>query len=63
MSYLYHNHLTPVNNRHTTDNALDPSVRHLSTYPHQKHLPSDVIASDHPRLSDVLEEISLYIST
>jgi len=44
------------------DNALDPSVRHLSTYPHHKHLSSDIISSDPPSLSDVLEEISLYIS-
>lgn len=43
------------------DNALDPSARHLFTYPHHKHLSDRIIASDPPCLSDVLEEISLYI--
>ena len=43
------------------DNALDPAARHLPTYPHHKHLSSSIVASDHHRLSDVLQEISLHI--
>lgn len=43
------------------DNALDPAARHLPTYPHHKHLASSIVASDPPRLSDVLQEISLHI--
>ena len=43
------------------DNALDPAARHLPTYPHHKHLVSSIVATDPPRLSDVLQEISLQI--
>src|SRR3989337_3695196 len=43
------------------DNALDPAARHLPTYPHHKHLASYIVGADPPRLSDVLQEISLQI--
>ncbi|MBI5038864.1 MAG: hypothetical protein HZC13_03735, partial [Nitrospirae bacterium] len=33
------------------DNALDPAARHLSTYPHHKHLASSIVASKPPGLS------------
>ena len=44
------------------DNALDPAARHLSTYPHHKHIAEGIIASEHPSLSDILHEISFYIT-
>lgn len=43
------------------DNALDPAARHLSTYPHHKHIADCILASEHPSLSDILHEISFLI--
>lgn len=39
------------------DNANDPAARHLSTFPHHKHVPSGLLAADQPSLRHVLEEI------
>ena len=44
------------------DNALDPAAKHLSTYPNHKHIAAGIIASAHPSLSDILHEISFYIT-
>ena len=44
------------------NNALDPAARHLSTYPHHKHIAEGIIASEHPCLSDILQEISFLIT-
>ena len=33
-----------------------PHFRHLSTFPHHKHLPTEVVASEKPRVIDVLKE-------
>ncbi|MBI5197351.1 MAG: hypothetical protein HZA19_01960 [Nitrospirae bacterium] len=44
------------------DNAFDPATKHLPTYPDHKHLPDTILASEPPRLSDVLQEISFYVT-
>jgi len=44
------------------DNALDPAARHLSSYPHHKHIDEGIIPSVQPDLSNVLQEISFHIS-
>lgn len=40
------------------DNALDPKVRGVSTYPGHKHTPDGLIPAKRPTLDEVLSEIS-----
>jgi hypothetical protein len=40
------------------DNALDPKVRDLPTYPEHKHLPDKLLAAQRPSFEEVLREIS-----
>lgn len=40
------------------DNALDPDARNLPTYPHHKHLPTEIIPAKRPSLEEVFKEIS-----
>jgi hypothetical protein len=39
------------------DNANDPAAKHLSTFPHHRHEPSGLVASEQPSLKLVLQEI------
>lgn len=39
------------------DNANDPAAKHLSTFPHHRHEPSRLVASEQPSLKLVLQEI------
>ncbi len=40
------------------DNALDPQVKKLSTYPGHKHTSKELLAAGRPSLEEVLREIS-----
>ncbi|WP_337907188.1 toxin-antitoxin system TumE family protein [Iningainema tapete] len=35
-----------------------PHFPNLSTFPHHKHLPDDVISSDKPEITQVLKEVT-----
>jgi hypothetical protein len=43
------------------DNANDPAARDLSTFPHHKHGPSGLLASEQPSLNAVLQEIMTHL--
>ena len=40
------------------DNALDPKVRGVSTYPEHKHTPAGLVSARKPALDEVLREIT-----
>lgn len=40
------------------DNALDPQVKKLSTYPEHKHTPEELLPAKRPSLEEVLREIT-----
>jgi hypothetical protein len=39
------------------DNANDPAARNLPTFPHHKHTPLGLCATEQPSLSQVLQEV------
>jgi hypothetical protein len=43
------------------DNASDPAARDLSTFPHHKHLPGTLVATEQMSLAQVLREIVLQL--
>jgi hypothetical protein len=40
---------------------ISPHFPNLSSFPHHKHLPEDVIACEKPELVQVLQEVSILI--
>jgi hypothetical protein len=43
------------------DNALDPQVKQLSTYPEHKHTSKELLPAKRPSLGDILREVSCLI--
>lgn len=39
------------------DNANDPAAKHLASFPHHKHLPLGLVATQEPTLDQILKEI------
>lgn len=40
------------------DNALDPKVKAMATYPEHKHLPDYLLPAERPLMKDILDEIA-----
>jgi len=43
------------------DNAFDPAAKHLTSYPHHKHLPDSIVFSDCPPFDQALSEAARFV--